>query len=161
LKSLNIYKTSVQSSINSVDLVEKELISNLQSNYGKVNDCTLFELKVIINEILKNAIGHGNREESSKCVKVSACVSMKDVMVIVVEDEGCGYDYSETCRCRKPCDEMTCLFKMSECGRGIMLIRALCDTVKVNAKGNKIVVAKSIFQDITNNKAAEIVRKEE
>jgi len=33
---------------------------------------------------------------------------------------------------------------MSESGRGIMIVKSLCDKVKVNRKGNKIIILKSI-----------------
>lgn len=146
MKRLDIYSTCVPSTINNVGIVVKDLIHSLQNCYGDVNDCTLFELKVILNEILINAVRHGNREDEKKFVKVNAGVSGHDIMFIIVEDEGGGYDFSDACRCRKPCCETADPLEMSENGRGIMIIRSLCDNVKVNAKGNKIVIAKSIVR---------------
>ena len=144
VKSLDIYNTCVPSSINSISIVVNELINNLQNGYGDINDNTLFELKVILNEVLINAVRHGNMEDEKKIVKVNACVSGQDVMFITVEDEGGGYDFRDTCSCNKPFCSIFDPLETSESGRGIMIVRSLSDKVKVNAKGNKIVIAKSI-----------------
>lgn len=146
MKSLDIYSTSVPSSINSIGIVVNELINSLQNSFGDVSDCTLFELKVILNEVLINAVRHGNREDVKKLVKVDASVSRQGVMLIIVEDEGGGYDFDNACSCRKPFCDVANPLEMSENGRGIMIIRSLCDNVKVNAKGNKIVIAKRIVR---------------
>ena len=69
MKSLDIYSTCVPSSINSIGNVVDELITNLQNSYGGVNDCTLFELRVILNEVLINAVRHGNGEDEKQNCK--------------------------------------------------------------------------------------------
>lgn len=144
VKSLYIYSTSVPSSLNSIGRVVDEFISNLQNSYGNVSECTLFELKVILNEVLINAIRHGNGEDISKSVKVDARISGHGTISIVVEDEGGGYDFDYICSNRKPVYEAVDPLDMSENGRGIMIVRSLCDNVKVNARGNKIILAKNI-----------------
>ncbi len=144
MKSRDIYSTSVPSSLSSIGKVVEEFIVNLQSNYGTVNDCTLFELKVILNEVLINAVRHGNGEDISKIVKVDASITRHGTVFIIVEDEGGGYDFDYICGHRKPVHETINPMDMSECGRGIMIVRSLCDNVKVNARGNKIILAKNI-----------------
>ena len=146
MKSLDIYKTCVPSRMNCIGMVVNELIKCLQNSYEGVNDCTLFELKVILNEILINAVRHGNQEDEKKFVKVDAGVSGHGVMFIIVEDEGGGYDFVHTCNGSKPSCDVTDPLYMSESGRGIMIVRGLCDKVKVNERGNKIVIAKSILR---------------
>lgn len=146
MKSLEIYKACIPSSVNSIGLVVSELINSLQSGYGCLNDCTLFELKVLLNEILVNAVRHGNKDDEGKRVKVNAGVSEQGLMFLIVEDEGCGYNYINTCSCHKPCCEMTNPLNMPENGRGIMIIRGLCDRVRVNSRGNKIIITKSILK---------------
>ncbi len=146
MKSLGIYSACVPSTIGSIGTVVDELINNLQDKYGAVSDGTLFELKVILNEMLINAVRHGNKEDEKKCVKVKSYVKGQDVIFIIVEDEGIGYDFYSTCNCRTPyCDEDNPL-EVNESGRGIMIVKSLCDKVKVNSKGNKIVIAKSIIR---------------
>ena len=145
MKIQDIYSTCVPSSINCIGTVVEELIDNLKNSYGDVKECTLFELKVILNEVLVNAIRHGNKEDEKKHVKIEAGISGQGVMLIMVEDEGCGYDFVNTCNCRKPFCEGIDPLDISECGRGIMIVKSLCDSVKVNAKGNKIIIYKNII----------------
>ena len=144
MKSQRFYNTCIPSSVSSIGIVVNELINSLQIGYGGINECTLFELRVILNEILVNAVRHGNRDDEGKIVKIKAGISERGLMFIIVEDEGCGYDFSDTCNCRKPCCEVTDPLDINENGRGIMIIRSLCDKVKVNSRGNKIIVAKNI-----------------
>lgn len=144
MKNLEIFSASVPSSINSIGKVVDEFITKLQCSYGAVNECILFELRVILNEVLINAIRHGNREDVNKIVKVDAGISGRGMIFIIVEDEGCGYDFDQVCNCRDSLFDITDLQDMNECGRGIKIVRSLCDHVKVNAKGNKIILAKNL-----------------
>lgn len=146
MKSRDFYSNCVPSRIENIGIVVNGLLHCLQDGYGDLNENTLFELKVVLNEVMINAVRHGNGEDESKSVKVDARVSQRGVISIVVEDEGCGYDFDDTCNLRKPCCERSEPLEMSEGGRGIMIVRSLCDTVKVNAKGNKIVIVKRIMK---------------
>jgi serine/threonine-protein kinase RsbW len=145
VKSLDIYSASVPSSINSIGKVVDDFITNLQKSCGGVSDCILFELRVILNEVLINAIRHGNGEDLCKVVKVDASISGQGTVFIIVEDEGCGYDFNYICNCRKPLQDIPDPSNIGENGRGIMIVRSLCDNVKVNARGNKIVLTKKII----------------
>ena len=59
----------------------------------KLDDCVKFELKVILNELILNAIKHGNKNEFSKKVKISVSISKSGYVFFLIEDEGEGYDY--------------------------------------------------------------------
>jgi len=144
VKNLGFYSSSVPSTINSIRIVVDELISSLQRECGVLDDSILFELKVILNELLINAIRHGNMEDESKGVKINAGIGVHGKLYIIIEDEGCGFDYVHTCDQLRPCCEETRTTDMAESGRGILILRGLCDKVKVNSKGNKIVIQKEI-----------------
>lgn len=144
MKSLGFYSSFVPSTINSIRIVVEELISSLQRKCGVLDESILFELKVILNELLINAIRHGNMEDESKGVKINAGIGAHGKLYIIIEDEGCGYDYVHTCNRLKPFCEDTQPSNMTESGRGILILRSLCDKVKVNSKGNKIVILKEI-----------------
>jgi serine/threonine-protein kinase RsbW len=144
VKSLGFYSSSVPSKINCIRIVVEELISSLQRECGVLEESVLFELKVILNELLINAIRHGNMEDESKGVKINAGISVHGKLYIIIEDEGCGYDYVHTCDQLKPLCEETQTADIAESGRGIMILRGLCDKVKVNSKGNKVIVVKEI-----------------
>jgi len=145
LKSQDIYSTCVPSSINYIRTIVTEFLDNLENIYGQVDECILFELKVILNEVLVNAVKHGNKEDEKKQIKIKASISDEAVVNIVVEDEGNGYDYEAVCNCSKPFCEGEDPLEISECGRGIMIIKSLCDNVKVSEKGNQIILAKSLL----------------
>lgn len=145
MKSLKVYSNLVPSNINNIGIIVDGLLNSLQNTCGQLNDTTLFDLKVILNELLINAIMHGNRESESKSVKINADITNENILYIIIEDEGCGYDYSKLCseQASHPCDtghEDAC-----ECGRGLKIVKCLCDQVKVNSKGNKIVIEKRII----------------
>lgn len=143
MKSLDIYSNLVPSNINCICMVVKDLICNLQSCLGRLDDATLFELKVVLNEVLVNAIKHGNKEDEEKKIAIRAYISRHDKLYIIIEDEGRGYDFAHACNEHKPVRDAES-YEISESGRGIMIIKSLCDSIKVNAKGNRIVVMKRI-----------------
>jgi serine/threonine-protein kinase RsbW len=143
VKNQDVYSTCVPSRINSIGIVVDELLKSLQGIYGVIGDCTLFELRVILNEILVNAVIHGNNEDEDKHVRINAGLSGQ-VLFVSVEDEGAGYDFNNICAERKPCMDSADPLEVCECGRGLMIVKSLCNNVEVNAKGNRIVIEKSL-----------------
>jgi serine/threonine-protein kinase RsbW len=149
LKRLDVYKSLVPSKISSIKIVVEELICNLNQRIGDLDEYILFELRVILNELLVNAIKHGNRDDESKNIKVVAGIDEQKDLFVSVEDEGCGYDFANTCDNLKPyCGEIDSLdvSECAECGRGILIIKSLCDRVLVNDKGNKTVIHKRLLK---------------
>lgn len=145
MKCIDIYSAIVPGSIGSIETVVKGLTNNLKSKYSRIDECVLFDLKVILNEALVNAVKHGSGEDEGKVIKVDACVSGDNMLYIIVEDEGAGYNFENASACSLiRYNNMTDFNDLSESGRGMTIIQSLCDIVKVNRKGNKIVLAKSI-----------------
>lgn len=142
LKSRCVYKNSIPSAIEEIGTVAADLISCLRKSYGEMDEEIIFDLKVIINEILINAIMHGNNEDAAKTVKIDAGLTENDSLFLIIEDEGLGYDYSEICRGHAA--YVTDPFEMVESGRGMKIVKGLCEKVKVNKKGNKVVIVKRI-----------------
>ena len=99
----------------------------------------MFEIKVILNELLQNAIRHGNKEDSSKEVKIRAGID-NSFVYFIIEDEGKGFDIN----CNGQSESFMDICDLKENGRGILIVKNLCDRVKYNSKGNKIVVLKMI-----------------
>lgn len=147
MKGLNVYKRLVPSRISSIKIVVEELTYNLKQCCDELDECTLFELKVVLNELLVNAIKHGNMDDESKNIKIAAGIVEHRDLFVIVEDEGCGYDFDYTCDNLVPlCEEIESLdvSECAECGRGILIIKSLCDSVRVNTRGNKTVILKRI-----------------
>jgi serine/threonine-protein kinase RsbW len=144
LKCLNIYTNVIPSNIKNIRPVIGDLVCKLRDCCGDLEDSILFELRVVLSEMLVNAIRHGNREDENKTVKIRAGIVDDGNLFIIVEDEGSGYDFKNIWKRHKSCNETVSPLEIESCGRGTMIVRGLCDKVKVNAKGNKIVVLKNI-----------------
>jgi CheY-like chemotaxis protein len=92
-------------------------------------------LFVALDEAFVNAVKHGNRNDPSKMVRITAELSSSEAR-FTVEDEGDGFNVQEI---PDPCDPAN-LFKAS--GRGVLLIYNIMDEVKYNARGNQLTMVK-------------------
>jgi serine/threonine-protein kinase RsbW len=136
----------------SVDTVEKREIK-FQSDSGRIRetsskilrdischglgDSTAFEIKLCIEEAVRNAIVHGNKSDPKRQVRISYWV--KDgVFNIEIEDDGKGFDHEAV---KDPTKEENLL---RNSGRGVYLIKKLMDNVRYNEAGNKISMSKKI-----------------
>lgn len=142
MRSRCVYKNNIPSILDEIGIVAADLISCVQKSYGEMDEETVFDLKVIINEVLINAIMHGNNKDAAKSVKIDAGLTEDDSLFLIIEDEGHGYDYSEVCKGHK--SYVTNPFDMIESGRGMKIVKGLCEKVKVNKRGNKVIIFKRI-----------------
>ena len=92
-------------------------------------------LFVALDEAFVNAVKHGNKNDPSKLLKISAELSPTEAS-FTVEDEGEGFDIREI---PDPCDPAN-LFRTS--GRGVLLIYNIMDEVEYNAQGNRVKMVK-------------------
>jgi len=92
-------------------------------------------LFVALDEAFVNAVKHGNKNDLTKLVKITAELSPKEA-AFTVEDEGEGFDIREI---PNPCDPEN-LFRTS--GRGVLLIYNIMDEVEYNAQGNRVKMVK-------------------
>jgi len=92
-------------------------------------------LFVALDEAFVNAVKHGNKNDPSKLLKITAELSSKEAS-FTVEDEGEGFDIRAI---PDPCDPAN-LFRTS--GRGVLLIYNIMDEVEYNAQGNRVKMVK-------------------
>ncbi len=92
-------------------------------------------LFVALDEAFVNAVKHGNKNDPTKLLKISAELSPKEAS-FTVEDEGEGFNVREI---PDPCDPEN-LFRTS--GRGVLLIYNIMDEVEYNAQGNRVKMVK-------------------
>jgi serine/threonine-protein kinase RsbW len=92
-------------------------------------------LFIALDEAFVNAVRHGNKNDPTKLVKVTAELSPREAC-FTVEDEGEGFDVGAI---PDPCDPEN-LFKTS--GRGVLLIHNIMDEVEYNAQGNRVKMVK-------------------
>lgn len=92
-------------------------------------------LFVALDEAFVNAVKHGNKNDPTKLVRITAELTPKEAS-FTVEDEGEGFDIREI---PDPCDPAN-LFRTS--GRGVLLIYNIMDEVEYNAQGNRVKMVK-------------------
>lgn len=93
--------------------------------------------RLCLDEILVNAIKHGNKEDIGKKVSVTLFTSQNQ-WSIRVEDEGEGFDPEEL-----PQLQETDEYWEAEHGRGIILISSYMDEIWYYDKGNRVQLTKS------------------
>ena len=92
-------------------------------------------LFVALDEAFVNAVKHGNKNDPTKLLRITAELSPQEAS-FTVEDEGEGFDIGEI---PDPCDPAN-LFRTS--GRGVLLIYNIMDEVEYNAQGNRVKMVK-------------------
>ncbi len=92
-------------------------------------------LFIALDEAFVNAVKHGNKNDPTKLVRITAELSPREAS-FTVEDEGEGFNVQEI---PDPCDPAN-LFKSS--GRGVLLIYNIMDEVEYNAQGNRVKMVK-------------------
>lgn len=118
-------------------LQEKHLLDEEESSWARL----------CIDEVLVNAIVHGNKEEKSKKVDVALFVTPQ-VWSIRVEDEGEGFKTESLPQMNSPD------YEEAEHGRGIILLQGYMDEIWYYDKGNRVQITKykrSKLQKILHN----------
>jgi serine/threonine-protein kinase RsbW len=144
LETVKVYNGDIPSSIDGVCGLINDTLEYLKDVCTHLNEDILFEMRVILNELMLNAVKHGNNGDAEKHVKLTAGISGDRCIFFVVEDDGEGYDYRSIMSDEQNVKADNKLFNMKETGRGILIVRNLCERICFNEKGNKIVVLKRL-----------------
>lgn len=142
-RPVNQYNCKIKSTVSEIGNTVRNVISFVNCECGVADELSLFYIKVIINELLLNAIIHGNNGQNEKSVVITVNMEENKSIHIEVEDEGNGYNYrlmledtDDSC----PCEICDC----QETGRGLMIIKKLSERITFNESGNKITVILSV-----------------
>jgi serine/threonine-protein kinase RsbW len=111
-----------------------------------LNDSYFGNILVAVEEAVKNAIIHGNKNDVNKQVIITYHTSTRG-LTFRIEDEGEGFEYSSVPDLLE-CDESV----VATIGKGIFLIRALADHVSYNDSGNSVEITfdiSSMYRDTT------------
>ncbi|QOY34071.1 SpoIIE family protein phosphatase [Anaerobacillus isosaccharinicus] len=122
----------IQSDCYDVECVVSELTQWLEPYTSEINS-----LLVGFNEMVYNAIEHGNKFEVSKKIKINIMVK-KTHLMISIEDEGDGFDWKT--RIKREFD----LMNFEERGRGIIFTKASFNHITYNEKGNQVFLYRKI-----------------
>ncbi|HUB24521.1 MAG TPA: ATP-binding protein [Tepidisphaeraceae bacterium] len=99
------------------------------------NESSTFAIKLALEEVLMNAIKHGNQCDPAKNVRIEAVISPRQ-FELTVEDEGRGFDPAEV---PDPRTEEN-LEKIH--GRGLLLMRSYMDEVEYTRGGRRVRMVK-------------------
>ena len=109
--------------------------------FGLIED-EIDDISIAVTEAVNNAIKHGNKEDSTKSIKIVFEVET-DRIKIRIKDEGKGFQLEEVKDPRK--NENL----LKDDGRGILIMKALMDEVKVlsGSEGNVLQLVKKISRN--------------
>ena len=71
-----------------------DLVINAIMTQHYMSDRIVFEIKVVLNELIVNALCHGNNCELDKVTYVTFKLVSNNYLYISVEDEGCGLNHN-------------------------------------------------------------------
>ena len=107
----------------------EEVMEVVRSDQWSEKD--LFALELVFEEVLTNAVKHGNDSDPSKQVRFDCKLNQTKVYVRV-EDEGPGFDPHTVPDPREPDNQMVVS------GRGVLLISHFASKVTWNERGNVV-----------------------
>lgn len=82
-------------------------------------------------EAISNSIYHGNQSNEKKIVKF-VLKKQKEFIMVIVEDEGIGFDYNSLADPTLPEN----ILNLD--GRGVFLMKKLSDSIRFNDNGNRV-----------------------
>ncbi|HRH35352.1 MAG TPA: ATP-binding protein [Catalimonadaceae bacterium] len=115
--------------LDNIKIVES-FIDNSKEEYN-ISEDLYGNILVAITEAVNNAIQHGNQYDKEKIVRLT-CASSPSEISFVIEDEGIGFDYHTL---PDPTNSENIL---KPDGRGIFLMKHLCDVLKFENQGKKV-----------------------
>ncbi len=125
-----IYKGTVCSDLETIKSFVERNVSSLKDQIS--NQDILFDIKVILSELIVNGALHGNECESTKCISLTMKMD-ESKLTIEVEDEGKGINYNLTDYNAKD---------LKSFGRGLVIVKGLSD--EFYFKKNKVVSVKNL-----------------
>jgi serine/threonine-protein kinase RsbW len=104
---------------------------------GCVEDDSM-DIEIALREALANAIAHGNDYKTAKRVFLRCYGSPGNDLVVIVRDEGEGFDPEQV-----P-DPRNVDRRLLNHGRGLLLMRKLMDRVEYRKDGREVLIYKSV-----------------
>ncbi|MDX5477946.1 ATP-binding protein [Fontibacter flavus] len=124
-------KISIPSLIENIKIIES-FIDNAREKFS-INEDIYGNIMISVTECVTNAIVHGNRMDREKVVNMELHLDDDQIKFVVV-DQGKGFDYDHLADPTAPEN----LEKSG--GRGIYIMKHLCDDVKFEDQGRKTIL---------------------
>lgn len=93
------------------------------------NEELMFDLRLILNELVVNGVIHGNRLDENKKVELRVVIEDNNIKIKVM-DEGHGFEYD-----RDSYDPLD----MKSSGRGLFIVDGLSDELSISDEGVSVV----------------------
>lgn len=106
-------------------------LAELAVNMGYFLDARKMEFRLVVDELVANAMVHGNRQDASKRVLVELTID-RERLVLVVEDQGQGFRPDLLPDPREGEGLLRCH------GRGVLLCRMYMDELIYHQPGNRV-----------------------
>ncbi len=130
-------KLTLNSSNQSIKKASSAILDYIKEHVPGASMDMLFDIKLCVEEAIRNAILHGNLEREELPVDISYHMDDNKI-VISVEDRGDGFDLS------KLPDPTHADNLYKESGRGVYIIHRLMDKVTYSKKGNLVIMEKRV-----------------
>lgn len=119
----------------------RTIVAGIESAVG-LNTDQSFDVRVILSELLQNAMRHGCTIQQQK-VYMHVRISDRGILNITVQDNGNGFDFLKVLEDEQK-RQTGSRSELAESGRGLQIIRNLCDELVFSQKGNSITVRKKL-----------------
>ena len=126
----------MQSKRENVPDVIREILTDLSARI-RLSDDERDEIRLIFNELLYNAIIHGNRSKINKQVHIHIKADQRFICAII-RDEGAGFDVGGVIQKLKLED------LQKESGRGMTLVMELADEIEYSDRGRQVAFTKKV-----------------
>jgi serine/threonine-protein kinase RsbW len=128
-QATELYTLQLPSTPSSITLLEN-LIEEVADKY-RISDDTFANMMTCLNEVVNNAIIHGNKLNVNKKVIINLEIDPKRALWTIT-DQGEGFDYTNLA------DPTTAENLENLTGRGVFIIKQLADQCVFNAAGNEV-----------------------
>lgn len=118
------------------------IVAGIENEVG-LNTDQSFDVRVILSELLQNAIQHGCTLQQQK-VYMNVRISDRDMLSITIQDNGNGFDVLKVLegeQKRQPCSR----YELAEGGRGLQIVKSLSDELVFSQNGKCITVRKKLI----------------
>jgi len=128
LEDLYDLTMTVGTDVRQIRLVINNVLETLQGFEGLRDPVTL---RLCLEELLHNAMEHGNRCDRAKKVYITVKAEPKRA-IIRVRDEGEGFDFRKAIGKHKDREDV-----LSDRGRGLLIVNHYADELRFNREGNE------------------------
>jgi serine/threonine-protein kinase RsbW len=134
-KGKGFIRFDFSSTMENIDAVCEQTDQYLRSTVTGIEK-HLFPIQLVIREGLTNAVRHGNVGDPGKIVRFELSIINKEMIKMMIEDEGKGFDWRE--------QRNEILEDDQEHGRGIIIMGTYFSSCSYNEKGNILFLEKII-----------------